>query len=172
MSLHEILVAVHAAAATASLVAGVVVVTRRRLFDLYLATLVVAVAALAGAVGVAWVGRPTETNLLFAGLVVLGLAMVRCGALARSLRAATGTASTRFRDLVGFTLISLFDGFVIVAVLTRDGPAWLALGAAVAGVLVGRAALHRLDDTVGASPSRRGRTEVVGPHRARSPDDA
>lgn len=58
--------------------------------------------------------------------------------------AAPGRSSSRFLDFVGFTLISLFDGFVIVAVLTRGGPVWLAVAAGVLGVVVGRAAMHRV----------------------------
>ena len=145
--LHDTLIAVHAATGTASLLTGVVVVARHRLFALYLWSLVISIVTLTAAVALAWRGRPAATNLLFAGLVVLGAAMVRSGVLARPLRPdPSGPASQRFLDLVGFTLISLFDGFVIVAVLTRGGPAWLALVAATAGVIVGRAAMHQVAD--------------------------
>ena len=40
-------------------------------------------------------------------------------------------------DHVGFTLISLFDGFVIVSAIDLKAPGWLVGALAVLGVVVG-----------------------------------
>lgn len=146
---HDLLIALHATAGTLSVLAGVIVVLRHRLFDLYLWALVTAMLAMAVAVGVAWQSRPVGTNVLFGGLVLLGAVMVRSAVSARAVcPGPREPAPQRFLDLVGFTLISLFDGFVVVAVLRRGGPGWLALAAAAAGVAVGRAAMHRVSRDV------------------------
>jgi hypothetical protein len=42
---------------------------------------------------------------------------------------------------IGFTLISLFEGFIIVTVLNLGGPEWLVALLAVLGVLGGRRAI-------------------------------
>lgn len=44
---------------------------------------------------------------------------------------------------MGFTLIALFDGFVVVAVLDLGAPVWLIILAGLAAVLGGRIALER-----------------------------
>jgi hypothetical protein len=143
---HDTLIAVHAAAGTIALASGVAVVARRALFELYFWSLVVMAAALVAAVVVGWPVRPPGANGVFSALTVLAAAMVGCALRARGLRRASprDPRSGRFLDLVGFTLISLFDGFVIVAVLTRGGPVWLAVLGGVLGVVVGRASLHRV----------------------------
>jgi hypothetical protein len=142
---HDLLIVLHAATGVVSLLAGVVVVLRHRLFAVYLWALIISMLVMALAVGIAWPSRSVGTNLLFGGLVLLGAVMVRCGVSARSVRPGPfGPASQRFLDLVGFTLISLFDGFIIVAVIRRGGTGWLALAMGASGVLVGRAAMHRV----------------------------
>jgi hypothetical protein len=141
---HDTLIAVHAVAGTVALVAGVVLVGWGRLFALWFWSLMMMAVALAAAVTIGWGSEPAGTNGVFLGLLALAAFMVARAVQARRWRPGPGTApSARFLDAVGFTLISLFDGFVIVAVLTRGGPAWLAITVGVLGVLVGRSAVHR-----------------------------
>jgi hypothetical protein len=55
-------------------------------------------------------------------------------------------------ELVGFTLIALFDGFVIVTAIDAGAPGWLVGVVAVAGVLFGRrlvALAHRRAEQTG-----------------------
>ncbi len=154
---HDALIAVHAGAGTLALVAGVVVVAWRTLFGLYFWSLITMAVTLVGAVVTGWPDRPAGANVVFSALVVLAAFMVLRGVQARRLwRAAPGRASARLVDLVGFTLISLFDGFVIVAVLTRGGPPWLGVVAGILGVVAGRGALHRVSaraDSPAAHPA-------------------
>lgn len=143
--LHDVLIAVHAAAGTLALAAGVAVVGWRRGFDAYFWSLMVMAASLVGAVAAGWANEQPATNLVFSGLIVLAAFMVLRAVQARGMwRTAPRRPSARFLDAVGCTLISLFDGFVIVAVLTRGGPVWLAVAAGVLGVVAGRAAMHRV----------------------------
>lgn len=142
---HDTLIAVHAVAGTLALAAGAAVVGWRTGFGVYFWSLMVMAVTLVGAVAAGWPDRPLGTNVVFSALVVLAAFMVLRAVQARGLRrAAPDLQSVRFLDYVGFTLISLFDGFVIVAVLTRDAPVWLAVAAGVLGVVVGRAAMHRV----------------------------
>jgi hypothetical protein len=46
-------------------------------------------------------------------------------------------------DHVGFTLISLFDGFVIVSAIDLGMPTWVVIVIAVLGVVVGIYAINR-----------------------------
>jgi hypothetical protein len=47
-----------------------------------------------------------------------------------------------YMEHVGFTLIALWDGFVIVLVIDLGPPGWLVGVLAVLGVMVGNRALH------------------------------
>jgi hypothetical protein len=44
---------------------------------------------------------------------------------------------TAYVESLGFTLIALFDGFVIVSAIDLGAPIWLVLGIGVLGVLAG-----------------------------------
>ena len=43
---------------------------------------------------------------------------------------------------IGFTLIALWDGFVVVLAIDLGAPGWLVIVLAVLGVVVGNRALH------------------------------
>ncbi|CAN5753976.1 hypothetical protein BH24ACT14_BH24ACT14_02400 [soil metagenome] len=149
---HDTFITVHASAGTLALAAGVAVVGWRTLFGVYFWSLIVMAVMLVGAVATGWPDQPLGTNVVFSALLVLAAFMVLRGLQARSMwRVAPGQSSPRLLDFVGFTLISLFDGFVIVAVLTRGGPVWLGVAAGVLGVIVGRAAMHRVAARAAAS---------------------
>jgi sorbitol-specific phosphotransferase system component IIBC len=57
-------------------------------------------------------------------------------------------------DHVGFTLISLFEGFTIVSGINVDAPGWLIAMVAVWGVIVGGRVLHGLQSPSGHLPAR------------------
>jgi hypothetical protein len=44
---------------------------------------------------------------------------------------------TSYIDHMGFTLIALFEGFIIVAAIVLGAPGWLTAGVAILGVIVG-----------------------------------
>jgi hypothetical protein len=59
--------------------------------------------------------------------------------------------SARYLDHLGFTLVALFDGFAIIAVLTAGGPAWLAVVVGVLGAAAGHVAISRLKARTGTA---------------------
>ncbi len=111
-----------------------------------------------GAVVAHWTELSATERFVFSGLTGLGLYMVWRAreALATWHGAAPGWKSP-FIDHIGFTLISLFDGFVIVSAIDLHAPGWLVAIVAVLGVVVGTQALgrrkRRLDTSAQASAS-------------------
>jgi hypothetical protein len=51
---------------------------------------------------------------------------------------------TAYVENLGFTLIALFDGFVIVSAIDLGAPIWLVVGIGVPGIVVGRLGVLRL----------------------------
>jgi hypothetical protein len=49
-----------------------------------------------------------------------------------------------YLDDVGFTLIALFDGFVVIGALDLGAPVWLVVAIGVLGILVGRGAISQM----------------------------
>jgi hypothetical protein len=156
--LHDFLIGVHAAAGVAAFAAGVAVVRRavrgrgwtpgRRwpaapvVITVYLAGMAVLAATAVAVIAVDWTGLDTPQQLVFAGLAVLAGVMVGAASRAAWLaRRQSPGWPPRCVGAVGFTLIALFDGFVIVALLDLGAPTWLVAVAAVVAVLAGRRAV-------------------------------
>jgi len=92
---------------------------------------------------------------IFAGLFVLSLYMLFRGTQARTvLRGQHDDWWTIYVDHIGFTLISLFEGFIIVSGIDLGAPGWLTAVVAVLGVVVGNRVLHGLQ-----TPSRQPHTK-------------
>jgi hypothetical protein len=49
---------------------------------------------------------------------------------------------------MGFTLIALFDGFVIISALDLGAPSWLVVAPGVLGIVVGRLGVRRVQRRV------------------------
>jgi hypothetical protein len=62
--------------------------------------------------------------------------------------------ATSVHRCVGFTLISLFDGFVIVGALDLGAPGCLVVLVGAAGVAAGILAMRRIKATVGREPAK------------------
>ena len=92
------------------------------------------------AIALDWDNNNPIGRIVFAALAVLALGMVGRAWLARTTR----PQDARYIEHVGFTLIALFDGFVIITAKDLGAPVWLLLVVAVAGVLAGRAAIARV----------------------------
>ena len=156
--MHAILITLHATAAilcvafgAATLQANATKSSRQSLFRYYLIALIAMIMFLAGAI-LAHVNRLDGTQRgIFLGLFVLSLYM-----LFRGLQARTVLFSQRDDQLgsyihhIGFTLISLFEGFIIVAAIDLGAPGWLTAGVAVLGVIVGSRVLHRIQTQASA----------------------
>jgi hypothetical protein len=147
--LHNTLIVLHAAAGVVCFAAGVASLGLRTAaswrFAVYLGALLALLLFMVGAIAVDWAGLDSTARLIYLGLVALGLYMLWRAARARGrLRHRHGDWRPRYLDDVGFTLISLFDGFVIVAAIDLGAPVWLVVVLAAIGVVGGILAMNRV----------------------------
>ncbi|MCV2490863.1 hypothetical protein OF117_16020 [Geodermatophilus sp. YIM 151500] len=146
---HTLFVILHAGTATLALLAGLVALRAGRAFEVYRWSLVGMTAFLVPALVAGWGGFATAARVVFLALLGLAAVMVhRAVAAGRLLPRDTGGPTGPYLDHVGFTLISLTDGFAVVAVLRAGAPAWLiaviGIGIAVAGHVALESAKRRL----------------------------
>ena len=147
-TIHNLFIALHAASGVISLFAGGLLISsprqlaNRRLFRLYAWFLIGLVVFLAGAMLVYWTEYSTTERILFPGLFGLGLFMLY---RARSAHQLLGIRRWNWRQVyiehIGFTLISLLEGFIIVTSLNSGSPAWMVGLLAILGVVLGRWAI-------------------------------
>lgn len=144
-SLHNVLIILHAVSATISFFTGsFLILSRKQLsnqwpFGIYLWTLIGMVILLASAILVYWREYSTFERIIFPGLFGLGIYMLY---RARSANLLLKTQQSRWKDgyieHIGFTLISLFEGFIIVGGLNSGFPGWMVALVAIPGVFIGR----------------------------------
>ena len=142
---HTVLIVLHAAAAALALLAGAAGLRTGRWFAVHRRALHVSVAALLPAVALRWADLDASTRTAYAVLLVLaGVMVLRTEQARRSRPARPGGPTSAHLDAVGFTLISLADGFAIVAAVRSGlpGAAVVAIGAGV--VVAGHLALQRI----------------------------
>lgn len=110
-------------------------------FRVYYVALVALLGFLILAVAVDWVALAVIQRVVYTGLVLLAAyTLVRAEQARRMLTAGPSNShgwQTRYLDHVGFTTISLFDGFVIVAAIDLAAPAPAVAALAVFGVVAG-----------------------------------
>jgi hypothetical protein len=120
--LHDVLIVLHAAAGVACFAAGVLALRPATggPFRVYYGCLVAMLLFLVAAVAVAWPGLATSARLIDLGLAGLGTYMLWRATHVGTLLTRQGSGRRgSFLDDIGFRLISLFDGFVIVE--AREG---------------------------------------------------
>ncbi len=144
-SMHRLFIMLHAISGAVSFVAGCLLIfstgqgVNRPLFGLYAGFLAVLVGSLLGAMIVNWMVYGVAERVIFSGLLGLGVYM-----LYRAWRAhlARETRSPHARhdyiEHIGFTVISLFEGFIILTVLRMSDSGWLVALFAILGVVAGR----------------------------------
>jgi hypothetical protein len=147
-SIHNVLITLHAASGGISFFAGCWLmfsprhISNRWLFGLYRWFLVGLVVFLVGAMLVYWTEYSGAEQIIFTGLFGLGMYML---IRARSANQLLGTQPADWKhsyiENIGFTLISLFEGFIIVTVLNLGSPGWLVALFAILGILIGRGAI-------------------------------
>lgn len=144
-SLHNVLIMLHAAAAAISFFAGFFLIlslrqaSNQRLFSLYLWSLVGMVVLLIGAMLVYWNEYSGTERIIFPILLGLGMFMLyRAQNASRLLKVQQKDWKLGYIEHIGFTLISLFEGFVIVTFLNAGVPGWFVALLAILGVFVGR----------------------------------
>ena len=112
-------------------------------FRVYVVTLGLMLLFLILAVSTDWRELDTVKRAIFLGLLVLGTyTTFRGWQAAREI----GPQMRRgaYVDDVGFTLIALFDGFVIVTAFDLGSPIWLVLVVGASGVVLGVMGIHHL----------------------------
>lgn len=119
-------------------------------FRVYFWSLAALVIFLVAAIASHWPDLAATPRLIYVALNGFGLCMVWQAWRART----AGVQGERYVESIGFTLIALFDGFVIVSAIDLDAPIWLVLIIAVGGVLVGRWAVERVKAAVRVSTVR------------------
>jgi uncharacterized membrane protein YfcA len=142
-SIHNVLIILHAAAATICFFAGCLLVfasaqtSNQDLFGLYWWSLIGMVILLLGAIIVHWTTFSTIEHVVFPGLLILAIYMVFRARSANSLlRTQKNDWKHDYIKHIGFVLISLFEGFIIVSGL-NSGFGWLVAVFAILGFLVG-----------------------------------
>jgi hypothetical protein len=149
---HLIMIVLHATAAALCFIFGALTLlpylshhSRLTLSTSYVATLIAMIVFLAGAI-LAHVGQlETLQRGIFAGLFVLSVYMLFRGTRARIVLARQHADWWPiYVDHIGFTLISLFEGFIIVSGIDLGAPGWLTAVVAVLGMGAGNRVLHGL----------------------------
>ncbi len=148
---HTVFIVLHALSGAACFGFGLLALRRattrrRQALAFYFAALLAMVGFVAVAVALTWGGLGTATRLIYAGLGVLAAVMV-----GRAVAAWRGAEqpSAAFVGHVGFTLVSLFDAFVIVSALDLGAPAWLVVVGAVVGAVTGHLLIRRRQRDMG-----------------------
>lgn len=146
---HSIFIALHAAAGFISLVAGCVALRRGAFFSTYLWSMVGMALFLVLALAAEWTALDLAAQAPFAAFAVLAGVMVwRAVAARRMLPIGEDGPPAPYVNHIGFTLVALFDAFVVITVLNAGAPVWLVVasgvGVAVAGHFVLRAVRRRL----------------------------
>lgn len=153
--LHTVLIGLHAAAGTVALLAGCVAIARGTLFGAYLWSLLGMEIFLVAAVAAEWSTLDPGTQVLFVAFAGLGLFMLWRADQARRMRpSGSARPSSRYVEHVGFTLVALFDAFVVIAVLNAGAPVWAVVASGVVIAVIGhyvlRAAKRRIVGTAAA----------------------
>jgi len=158
--LHSALIAAHAASDIAAFALGCLGLRPRvrgvggvaPVHRVYLGALWTMVLLLLLVVALDWPGLPLVGRFMYGALSLLALYTGWRGwqALA-DLRGRIAGWEGAYVDDVGFTLIALFDGFVIIAALDLHAPVWLVLAIGMLGIVIGRYAVQRAKERVAAS---------------------
>ena len=142
--MHTIAIVVHATSAIAAFIIGVVLIFQRntlrklQLARAFLVLLILMEVFLVIAILSHVTSLPAITQLIFGGLVILGVYMIWRAVQAVTVLTKQNQADQlKVIDHVGFVLISLFDGFAIVSALDLQAPGWLVAVIAVGAVGVG-----------------------------------
>lgn len=145
MDIHDTLILGHLLGGAVAFIAGCIILVpslsyqaRSAGLRVFLAGLAVLILSLWAVVIYDWPGLLLAQKITFGALSLLALYMA--WRAVQAFRVFYGRASggrQEFTDHIGFNLISLFDGFVIVSALDLGAPGWLVGLIAILGVVVG-----------------------------------
>lgn len=154
--IHTFFISLHAAAGLVAFVAGCLAVTRRSWFPVYFWSLVGLVLFLVVALAADFAELDALARIIFVALLGLAAVMIWSAVQAqRILRGHAGRPTARYLDHLGFTLVALFVGFVVIAMLDLGAPGWLAAAIGALGAVAGHLALRRLKAGLAAASTDR-----------------
>lgn len=156
--MHTAALVAHAAAGVVCFAAGCVLLFRldkptgqRGWLAVYGASLAGMILFMWAAMAAHWDALSRSRQITYLGLTALALYMAaRAWSALLAWRHAPPGWRSRFADGVGFTLISLFDAFAIVAAIDLGLSGWVVAAIAAAGVVVGTRAMQRVKKRVAA----------------------
>ncbi len=152
MVMHDVLIYSHAAGGLAAFVTGCFILRPRDNvpffgFNLYFVTLWVVVIMLLIVVLWDWSSLSGINRLVFGGLTLLAFYTGFRGWQARqAILLRKSNWKEKYIDHTGFTLISLFDGFIIVSAIDLKMPGWLVGAAGMLGIITGILIINRVKD--------------------------
>jgi uncharacterized membrane protein YqjE len=144
--MHNILIAIHAFGGILAFITGAIVLlpsvhlqaNRRWIFNLFLVSIAILLIPLYLVISIDWPQLGFIQQAAFLGLGVLGLYMAwRSFQARKSLQEQFEGWQPKYMDHIGFNLISLFEGFIIVAVIDLGAPDWLVGVIAILGLVGG-----------------------------------
>jgi hypothetical protein len=159
--IHDIAIWAHAVSATVALFVGLDLMFTSALrapppnarARIYLVALVATVVFLIVAVAVEWDEITTGERISFSALTALALVMAVRGARGTASFGAQNRSPVSHLDDIGFTVIALFDGFVIVAAIDLGVPVWAVALVGVVGVVAGIRVKKLADARIEAGPT-------------------
>jgi len=141
-ALRNGLIAAHTISGAAAFVLGALVAVRRGSHPvqawLYVTALTLMALLVTGAVILDWHALTPATRGIFAALLALAAYTVWRGWQARKKLTAAGPSLPGALDDLGFTLITLFTGFVVILAGDLGGPVWLVVALGILAVMAGR----------------------------------
>lgn len=114
----------------------------RKLLSVFLASLTGLIVFLVAALLVHWPTLTLIPRIIYIGLFGLSLYMMYRALKARQ-KLLGRTLSFDYVDDIGFPLIALFNGFIIVALIDLRAPIWLVIIGAVVAAIVGGQLVER-----------------------------
>lgn len=136
------MIILHAVSAVICFVTGLAIISPERakqhtwLLPTFITSLIGLIIFMVAAMAAHWYDISVLERVTFSGLVILGLYMLYRALQARKRLQSENIPESYIND-VGFTLISLFNGFIIVALIDLQAPAWMVVAGAIIGVVVG-----------------------------------
>ncbi len=165
---HTTLIFAHALAGMLALITGCLVLAppvshRATSFRLYFSALVAMLVLVALVVAYDWPALTTGQRVTFTLLTLLACyTVLRGGQARRSLLQCPPGWRTGYVDHVGFTVISLFDGFTIVAAIDLGAPLPVVLAVGVLGIVAGISATNRVKLRLQSAPDTTTRSTLTG----------
>lgn len=147
--LHAVFIAAHAASGLVALAPGLIQIHPHTqdvstVFRLYLGTLWLMILFLIAVVWIDWINLDQTSRIVFGALMIFAFYVGWRGLQAlQNLCSQSVGWKESYVENVGFTLIALFDGFIVIGPLDLNAPIWPILLIGALGVLVGRSGVGR-----------------------------